>query len=637
MFKKINTLIVVSLLSLSILYSVVSVQASIEPHSNLVLKTNGGGVRPDYGLYIAQYLREIGIEVEVKVEEWTVFIGCILLTHDYDMYIIGLSGSQNPFNSYDVFSIKIPIEIPYGNISENMLIEGVTITDLEQKQQHYNDWQQLVMDKIVPILPLFSPRSYVATWANTEGYDVRWGITDSLPYIEYKGLHEGQDSLTEFNIADAYWRDLNPLQTDDTSSSFMLSLMSESIVGWSPDFAPLKTSLVSDWKQIDEFHYKFTIRDDVWWNPSFDVTGRDASSDPLDPATTPLMVGLKKGEVSNGENQQVTAKDAIFTYLAWANSIVSESPSYHNWISNAYVDPVDPLSFHIEIDGNPGTPEVEQYVDFWARLNWKILPEFFLNSSNPTVSYTSGGAECTGFYTGILDTDPWIYYSTSAFGCGKYMLDYYIKNSVTVLQASPYWMDVGVIDGTTQDLDIETFNVRVISDITAELAEFKAGKLDWTGLMFFPSERKQMQNDQRFSVFSYPSNSMTFLGFNLQRPFVGGVFNFVFLTAEDKEDYTKAVAVRKAICYAIDRKDINNVVHNGEYIISHSMILPSNTFHYYKDIIKYNYDLAEANEWLEFAGYNIIISHTNSSFYLPLFCIIAIIVISRRRKNVRNN
>ncbi len=636
MCKKTNTLVFVSLLSVSILYSVVSVQASIEPHCNLVLKTNGGGVRPDYGLYIAQYLREIGIEVEVKVEEWTVFVGCLLLTQDYDMYIIGLSGNQNPFNSYDGLSVKIPREIPYGNISENMLIEGVTITDLEQKQQHYYNWQQLVMDKIVHILPLFSPRSYVATWSNTLGYDVRWGIIDSLPYIEYSGLHEGQDSLTEFNIADAYWRDLNPLQTDDTSSSFIFSLMAESIVGWSPDFVPLKTSLVSDWKQIDEFHYEFTMRDDVWWNPSFDVTGRDASSDPLDPTTTPLMVGLKNGEVSNGENQQVTAKDAVFTYLAWANAIVSESPSYHNWISACYVDPVDELSFHIEIDGNPYTPEIEQYVDFWARLPWEILPEFFLNSSNPTVSYTSGGAECTGFYTGILDTNPWLYYSTSAFGCGKYMLDHYIKNSVTVLQASPYWMYVGAIDGTTQDLDIETFNVRVISDITEELAEFKAGKLDWTGLMFFPSERKQMQNDQRFSVFSYPRNSMTFLAFNLQRPFVGGVDNFVFLTAEGKEDYTKAVAVRKAICYAIDRKDINHVVHNGEYIISHSMILPANTYHYYKDIIKYNYDLAEANEWLEFAGYNIIIAYANISFYLPLLCIIAIIWI-RRRKNISEN
>ncbi|MHA1417439.1 MAG: ABC transporter substrate-binding protein [Candidatus Heimdallarchaeaceae archaeon] len=603
-------------------------QAAVEPLANLVFKTNGGGVRPDYGLYIAQYLREIGIEVEVKVEEWTVFVGTLILTRDFDLGIVGLSGGGSSPDMFDVYGSEgslnmfgINKEIPYGNESENMQIEGVTIVDLEQRQQHYYDWQQLMMDKIVPMLPLFAPRSYVATWANTKGYDGRWGIVDSLPYMEYDGLHEGQDSLTEFSIADAGWRDLNPLQTDDTSSSFIYSLMAESIVGWSPDLAPLKTSLVTDWEQIDEFHYKFTMRDDVHWNPSYNVTGRDASSAALDPTVTPLMEGLKDGSVSDGTNQQVTAKDAVFTYLAWANAIVSESPSYHNWISSAYVDATDPLSFHIEIDGNPGTPEIEQYVDFWARLPWEIMPEFFLNSSSTEVTYTAGNAECTGIYDGILDTEQWIAYSTSAFGCGKYMLDYYIKNSVTVLQKSPHWMGVGIIDGTDQDLDIETFNVRVIPDISAELAEFKAGKLDIVGLTAFPSERKQMQADPRFEVQSFLAASMTFMFYNLRRPFVGGVDNFEYLTATGKEQYTVGAAVRKAMNYAIDRDEINQVIHDGEYLLSHSVIYPFTAYYYYNDIVKYNRDLDAAVEWLEAAGYSIILDPTP----VPIFGILAAI------------
>ncbi len=620
-------LILSSLLAMSAFNAQTS-QAAVEPLANLVFKTNGGGVRPDYGLYIAQYLREIGIEVEVKVEEWTVFIGTLLLTRDFDMGIVGLSGGGSTPDMFDCYGeagslnmFGIDTVMPYGNDSENYQIDGVTIVDLEQRQQHYYDWQQLMMDKIVPMLPLFAPRSYVATWANTEGYDGRWGIIDSLPYIEYDGLHEGQVSLTEFSIADANWRDLNPLQTDDTSSSFIYGLMAESIVGWSPDLAPLKTALVVDWEQIDEFHFKFTMRDNVFWNPSYNVTGRTASSDPLDPATTPLMEGLKAGEVSDGTNQQVMAKDAVFTYLAWANSIVSESPSYHKWISNCYVDATDPLSFHIEIDGNSATPELEQYVDFWARLPWEIIPEFFLNSSDPTVTYTSGNAECTGIYDGILDTAPWVYYSTSAFGCGKYMLDYYIRSSVTVLQKSPYWMGIGIIDGTAQDLDIETFNVRVIPDISAELAEFKAGKLDLTGLTAFPSDRKQMQADTRFEVQSFLSASFTFLFYNLRRPFVGGVDNFEWLSDVGKEEYTKGVAVRKAMNYAIDRDEINQVIHDGEYLLSHSIIYPFTAYYYYNDIIKYNRDLDAAVEWLAAAGY--VIETDPSS--VPIFGILAAI------------
>ncbi|MHA1419564.1 MAG: ABC transporter substrate-binding protein, partial [Candidatus Heimdallarchaeaceae archaeon] len=606
----------------------------------LVLKTSGGGVRPDYGLFIAQDLKVLGIKVEVKVEEWTVFIGTLLVTRDFDLGIVGLSGGGASPDMYDVYGedgslnmFGINTAMPYGYECENMMIEGVTIVDLEERQQHYYDWQQLVMDRIVPILPLYSPRSYVATWANIEGYDGRWGIVDSLPYMEYTGLHEGQVSLTDFNIADANWRGLNPLQTDDTSSSFIFSLMAESIVGWSPDSSPLNNSLVIYWEQIDDFHYKFTMRDGVYWNPSFNVTDRTASSDALNVATTPLMEGLKNGEVSTGTNQQVTAKDAVFTYLAWANPLVSEDPSFHRWISDCYVDTKDPLSFHIEIDGNPDTLEIEQYVDFWARLPWEILPEFFLNSSDTTISYTSGGADCTGLYAGILYENTWIDYSESAFGCGKYMLDYNIPNSVTVLQASPYWMGIGIKEGTAEDLDIETINVRVIPDISAELAEFKAGYLDWTGLTTFPTERKQMQANPDFNVQSFLTASFSFMFYNLRRSFISDVVNDEFITIPGKEEYTKGVALRKAMNYAINRDVMNEEIHDGEYLIANSVLYPFTAYYYYDDIIKYNYDLDASSEWIN-AIYNITPTSAPSLILAVISLgLTSLYIIKKKKKN----
>ena len=583
---------------------------SAEPIANLVFKTNGGGTRPDYGLFIAQYLRDIGVEVEVKVEEWSVFVGTLILTHDYDIGIVGLSGGGASPDMRDCYTedgslncYQLGPDIPYGNQSEQMQDIGVTITDLEARQQHYYDWQQLMMDKIVPILPLYAPRSYVGTWANTMGYEGRWGITDSLPYMYYDGYHDGQVSLNEFNLADVNWRELNPLFTDDTSSSFIWGLMAEPVLTYSPDLAPLKTGIVNDWEQIDEFHYKLYMRDDIYWNPSYNVTGRTASSDPLSSISTgELMVGLK-GEYSDGTNQQVTAKDAVFTYLVWSNPTISESTTYHDWISGCWVDPDDDLAFHVTIDGNPDTPEIEQYVDFWARLPWNLLPEFFLNSTDPTVTYTDGHIPCVGIYDGIADTAPWVTFSTSAFGCGKYMLDYYIRNSVTVLKRNPNWYGIGAIDGTPQDLDIETINIRIIPDTSAELAEFKAGKLDWTSLTSFPAERKQMQADPRFEVQTFISAAFSYMFYNLRRPFVGGADNFVFLDDPGKEEYTVGVAVRKAMNYAIDRDEMNQVLHDGEYLIAHSVLYPFTAYYYYNDIIKYNYDLYAAFEWLGAAGY----------------------------------
>ena len=640
--KVINKKTIVMFVLFQLLFSSIKpLDAQLNQRVTLILKTSGGGVRPDYGLFISNYLEELNIDVIVKVEEWPVFIHTLIETHDFDLVIIGLSGGGASPDMYAVYGengtlnmFGLDTNMPYGNDSENMMIEGVTITDLELRQQHYYEWQQLMMNKLVPMLPLYTPQTYVATWSNTNGYDARWGIIDSLPYLEFNGLHYRQNSMSEFRLADANWRDLNPLQSEDTSSAFVFNLLSEPIVGWSPDLTPLKTSLVENWEQIDEYHYKFTMRSNIFWNPSYNITERSAASLPLDTLTTPLMTGLKSGEVSYGNNQQVTGKDAVFSYLAYANPLVSEDTSYHEWISKCYVDPINPLAFHIEIDGDPETPENEQYVDFWSKLSWNVLPEFFLNSSDSTISYTSGGAECRGFYTGIADTEQWVAYSNSAFGCGKYQLDYYIRNSVTVLQASPYWMNIGVKDGTPQDLDIETVIIRVIPDISAELAEFKEGDLDWTSLTSFPTERKEMEADSDFTVSSYLSASFSFMAFNLRRDFIGGLNNERFLVEPGKEEFTVGCAIRKAICYAINRTEMNQELHQGDYLITNSVIYPYTAYYYYDDIIKYDYNLELAKLWLSYA--EDVINPTTSTVSINLGCFVGIaifLVIVNKKKN----
>jgi ABC-type transport system substrate-binding protein len=367
------------------------------------------------------------------------------------------------------------------------------------------------------------------------------------------------------------------------------------------------------------------MRNNVYWNPSFNVTERSASSNPLLTETSPdvwevtdpgiLIPGLKNGEVSTGLNQQVTARDAVFSYLAYANPNVSISPVYHEWISDIYVDELDPLSFHVHIDGNPKTPTLEPYVDMWSSMAWYVLPEFYLNSSNPVQTYSSGGVKTWGLYDEIFDTPQWSTYSSSSFGCGKFMLDYYVQGSLSVLTRSPFWNGVGQIDGT-QDMKafVKTINVRDIPDRIAVLAEFKAGKIDITGVTSFPEERREMQTDPRFEIQSSIEDVFSFLIYNLQRPFIGGADNYIFLDVPGKEEYTNGVAVRKAISYAIDREEINNVFHSGEYILSHSPIYPYTTFYYYNEIIKYYRDLDLALKWLNYAGYGIIVHNSLSIF-----------------------
>ena len=583
-------------------------KAAIEPIAHLTFKTNGGGTRPDYGLYIAQYLAEIGIAVDVKVEEWVVFIGTLTVTYDFDMGIVALTGGTADPDPSGVYKEAASLNMfginkvmPYGNESEILMTEGVTIVDLAERQQLYYDWQQLLMDKIVPMLPLYSPRFYTATWSTLTGYDMRWGIVDSLPYMDWTSYHDGQKDLAEFIFSDAAWKELNPLLQDDTSSSIISSLVMEPIVQMSPDFEPLKTGLVENWEMINDSYFTFTMRQGIYWNPSYDTTAR--TGDPPLEDETPVN-GLKD-VASDGTNQEVTAKDAVFTYLAWGNAITSEDAPLYDWIRAIWIDPLDKYTFHIVIDGNPETAVLDNYAPFWPRITSRCLPEFFLNSTDSTITTSGGGVEMIGIYDGILKEDPWTMFSTSEFGCGKYMLDYSIQNSVTVLQKSTFWEDnfgIGAIDGTPQDLGIDTVTIRVIPDATSALAEFKAGKLSTMGLTVFPAERKQMQQDARFEVQTQLRGYFSFLFYNLRRPFVGGDANSQWIDIPGKEEYTKGAAVRKALNYAIDREEMNQVLHDGEFLISDSPIYPVQAFWYYHDIVKYRFDLAASFEWLFAAG-----------------------------------
>ncbi|MCK4845509.1 MAG: hypothetical protein KAS95_07535, partial [Candidatus Heimdallarchaeota archaeon] len=234
-------------------------KAAVDPIANLTFKTNGGGTRPDYGLYIAQYLAEIGIAVDVKVEEWVVFIGTLTVTYDFDMGIVALTGGAGDPDPSGVYKEQSSLnmfginqDMKYGQENEDLIGNGTLIVDLAERQQHYYDWQQLLMDKIVPMLPLYSPRSYTATWSTLTGYDQRWGYTDCLPYMEWTDYHDGQESLTEFIDSDANWKELNPLLQDDASSSTISGLVMEPILQMSPDYEPLKSGLVEDWEQIND-------------------------------------------------------------------------------------------------------------------------------------------------------------------------------------------------------------------------------------------------------------------------------------------------------------------------------------------------------------------------------------------------
>ncbi|MBY9001928.1 MAG: hypothetical protein KGD64_13500, partial [Candidatus Heimdallarchaeota archaeon] len=369
----------------------------VEPIAFLTLKASGGGVHPDYGLYIADYLRQIGIEVEVRVADWTVYPGAPCCTFDYDLGIIDIEFPYGEFDPLSHFHSESDSEyytgsntMPYGAESDFLLEQALQTLDIENRTEIIYDWQNLAMDKIVPFLPLFSSNDYIATWGNLKDYNSSWTLTDNLPYIYFNSFHQGQENIDELILADSNWRTLNPLSITDYSSDFISSLVNEPLIKLSPEGVPLRNGLIEDWESINESHYVFHLRDNVFWNPSYNVTERDGNSDPLNPLTANLMEGLKYNQTSDGINRQITAIDALFTLLAFGNEIVNEQANNYSWMKDIFLDPFDNLSFHLIIDSNETSTELDPYYLLFNKLNIPILPEFFLNSTSTVITNTTG-------------------------------------------------------------------------------------------------------------------------------------------------------------------------------------------------------------------------------------------------------
>jgi len=226
------------------------------------------------------------------------------------------------------------------------------------------------------------------------------------------------------------------------------------------------------------------------------------------------------------------------------------------------------------------------------------------------------------------------------------MLYYFIRSQKTVLVKNPNWFGVGAIDGTIgMQPFVDQIIILIIPDRSAELEIFKEGKLDWIDLTLLQNERREMETDNNFLIQSKKSSCTSILGFNFNSNIIGKKNNFIFLNVPGKENYTKAVAIKKAICYALNKEEINQQIHSGEYLLNYYLfrkfwddtLVP---FNFGTITYKHNIDLAW--EWMEAAGYpRPTTTKTDLSFYSSLLIIVYLLKKrdqkrKERRKNKKN-
>lgn len=164
-------------------------------------------------------------------------------------------------------------------------------------------------------------------------------------------------------------------------------------------------------------------------------------------------------------------------------------------------------------------------------------------------------------------------------------------------------------------------------DQQTQLLEFEAGKVDLLAITWNPDKRDAYVADPDFIVQSDTLYSFGFFGFNMRevRPVIGN-------RVEAPLDPTLSIGlcVRKAIAYAIDRFEINNVIHRGEYTISDTPMYPKMGVWNNPNIIRYNHDIDKARYYMTVAGYDVDYTIASPGFglWITLSSLVAVATIS---------
>ena len=149
-----------------------------------------------------------------------------------------------------------------------------------------------------------------------------------------------------------------------------------------------------------------------------------------------------------------------------------------------------------------------------------------------------------------------------------------------------------------------------------------------------------------FNVVEENYNRTIILGFNLKSQFIGGDNNYVYLTQPGKESYTKGIAIRKAICYNINREKIKQTINNPKIEVIDIIGISNEDYTNHSDVFHYIYDYAAAEEWLYSTGYDCCLNHSYYAyeyfwyaiiiFAINIFPMFGLILIRIRYTKIRN-
>ncbi|MHA1435754.1 MAG: ABC transporter substrate-binding protein [Candidatus Heimdallarchaeota archaeon] len=566
---------------------------------------------------ISTQLARIGIEVDVIVQDWPGFglPDPFFLLWNFDLAIITLDEILNYPTLMCLFSENGSCNI-FGYHTErdwdDQLGNGINQWYLEQldlilppqseeRIQHFWDWENYLMDELLLMQPLFCKKTYSKYWDNLRGYNFTEGLIQSWGKMSWDGVHSGQNNTSEIVISDEKWKELNPIfqRDSDQSSKFISSAILDPLF-WTDSDSFIKTHLAKGFTIMNDTHYRLHLREGIKWQNDPD---------------------------GNFTNEYFDAEDVYFTLYSLSKMYCSTFR--FNWLKDMVI--VDSHTIDLFVDGNHYTTKKEPYAQFLEDLNVKILPEHYLNQTQ----------EIDGI-TPLITHLSWLKYSTNCFGTGLFKLKSCYPDFETILSIHPdcWWLNSTVTNDPLLDWEnrfgsfssnINQLRINVHTHPLVAMFNFDAGLIDIT-----PALGSKPSPTPKCEIQEKSPDYITFIAYNTRevRPNIGGSDPCV-----NDPSITKGLAIRKAISYAINRKEMNQVSHGGEYYIVDNPIYKTHKIWCNPNIIKYDHDLEKAKYYLELAGYSsnssIIGLDPSDLFYLTFSVFVVILVF--KRKQIKSN
>ncbi|MHA1125002.1 MAG: ABC transporter substrate-binding protein [Candidatus Heimdallarchaeota archaeon] len=539
--------------------------------------------------FVAQELRRIRIDSQILSHPEGAFESAVV-SRTFDLVLIDTDWPSFDVDPSVYFGENgagnywgVRTSLPYGDINEDLLLAGKIETNEAARIELYHDWQQNLMENILPVIPLYNTKLNYVTYGVLDGYDHVKGIAASLPYMEWIGTHHPGQNLSTFTNYLDDWHVLNPLHMDDDT---VTSLIYEPLIRTDSNFN-YEGVLTESWSfSENKTKLRLNLRHDVNWQPDID---------------------------NIYTNENFTANDVAFSLLMYNE--FSTTGTYFNWIES--VEIINPYTLDIYIDADPLTIGRQSYAPVLSDLNVLMLPEHYLNVSVDL--------------NGLPDTSApeWVKFGVFGLGTGMYTFNDHSEGVSASLKRNDYWWGTEPA-AYDEDLDIATINFRFLTDLNTLELEFQAGRLDI--FKDFRDHHYDVFNVVPYVINSKSDFTMNYIGFNLYSDYCPNIRDE---TLTEDGTMSKGLAVRKALAYLIGKDDIINFI---DLDIEKTNAPISNAFGPFvkNNIISYAQNLDKAKEFMLKAGYNPTTlknpGYTTFVTITSLFLVAIILHFTRKRK-----